>query len=1290
MNIGSKIGIAFALGLVVILAVGGIAYLNTQRLIEAHQRVIQTHEVQEKLDFILSAHLDAETGQRGFIITGEERYLEPYNAAIGRIQQNFDALADLIRDNPAQQKSLQQIREMSDAKIAELRETIQPRRESGLPGALPIFANGRGKKIMDDLRGLVDEMKAREQTLLDERTAAAEAWTNRTFLTIVLWTPLMLVVLAVVAVVMMRMVRYEGPAPQPRVPGQQWASIAMQYGFAVAAVAVASVLRWRLEASFGPLPLFITFYPAVLLVASIAGGGPGVATTVLSSLAADYWFIPPLGLFRYSAPNDVLALGIFTGANLFLCFLGERVRRARWAEAFGVAEQQRAEELSRQNDTLARQSDELTQQAEELSRQAEELSGRNEELQAQAEEIQTLNAELTHREDLLQSLLDATRMAAGEKAAMRDICNTALSMFGAAVATVAVYEKQDEQLLTLATAGLGDGSGVPHSRPTAHTFASLVINEKRTACLHDTALRPDLSGFQIEGKAPFRAVLGAPMRTAGQTFGAVVVYSDQPQQWTAEQFRLAEWLAGQCAHILETLRLQRQNEFLASVVKLASLSFGVGYPNGTLGMVNDAFEQLTGYTEDELRAIDWAKTLTPPEWQEIERKKLEELNRSGQPVLYEKEYIRKDGSRVPIELLVHLVKNAEGKPQYYFSFITDITERKRAQTALQQAKTTAEEANEAKGRFLANVSHELRTPMNAILGMVDLALQKTADRSAQDFLGVAKESADLLLTLLNDLLDSAKIESGKLTLESAPFSLRRVLDQTAQVLVVRASEKGIPFSYNVPDEVPDALVGDQIRLRQILLNLAGNGIKFTERGEVTVNVSKVDYDIIPPSPSGRGDWGEGSSAAKTGHDFIACPHPNPLPAGEGTVTLEFVVRDTGIGISPTDLQRIFLPFDQADASTTRRFGGTGLGLAISSSLVAMMNGRIWVESEEGKGSTFHFTVRLPLAEQAPVEPEIFEVPKAAPAQLRILLVEDNPANQKLAAYILKDRGHAVDIADCGQRAIQMVERGNYDLILMDVQMPGMDGLEATAAIRAAEKGSGPICRNGPEDALHKLDLTPFPPPVPIIAMTAHAMQGDRERCLAAGMDGYLSKPINAGEMISLVESLAMKQLGIRDGGLEKRVRDQGSGTRGRKSDDSSCLSDSEPRPPIPNPQSLIPPFKPQPPIPLFNPDLALKRCFNNQKMLKEMIQCFFEEVDVLFPLMHASLGKGDLIEFGRLGHRLKGTIIYLGAEPAREAALAVEKFEQHGGPSADAQAALKSLEHACKVLKSALTAQQRT
>ena len=520
-------------------------------------------------------------------------------------------------------------------------------------------------------------------------------------------------------------------------------------------------------------------------------------------------------------------------------------------------------------------------------------------------------------------------------------------------------------------------------------------------------------------------------------------------------------------------------------------------PDGWNIYFNQHWVEYTGLTLDESYGHGWNIPFHPDDkqraWEAWQR-----ATQHEEPYLLECRLRRADG--VYRWWLIHgtPLRDANGEIQKWFGTCTDIEERKRAEEALLEAKLAAEAANVTKSQFLANMSHELRTPMNAILGMIDLALPKAVDPTVKDCLQTARGSADLLLALLNDLLDSAKIESGKLELEAAPFSLRRMLDHITRILSVRASEKGLCFYCRILDDIPDAVVGDRTRLQQVLLNLAGNAIKFTERGEVAICVQRGEEGE---------EGGKGEREKKAGNETQdLSPHPNPLPEGDGTVNLQFSISDTGIGIPPATLERLFQPFAQADPSMTRRFGGTGLGLSICKSLVEMMGGRIWVESQEGQGSTFYFTLRLPLAQELPAN---FETPlaiTAAPVMpLRILLVEDNPANQKLAIYILQDRGHRVETAGDGREALYWTAQNRYDVILMDVQMPGMNGLEATAAIRARERtNSGADC----------------PRRVPIVAMTAHAMKGDREQCLAAGMDGYLSKPIDGLELIGLVEALA--------------------------------------------------------------------------------------------------------------------------------------------------------------------------
>jgi two-component system sensor histidine kinase/response regulator len=772
----------------------------------------------------------------------------------------------------------------------------------------------------------------------------------------------------------------------------------------------------------------------------------------------------------------------------------------------------------------------------------------------------------------------------------------------------------------------------------------------------------------------------------------------------------------QRAHNELEARVAERTSYLNALIENSPLAIMVCDSEQTIQLCNPAFEKLFQYSREEvigkpMRAIFGNEIL-------MEAREVPLLRVNEAPVNISVRRTRKDGVVVDVELhTVALIVKHEVKGS--LAIYQDISVRKRAEEAMQRAKEAAEATSRAKSEFLANMSHEIRTPMNGIIGMTELVLDTQLDPEQRDYLNLAKISADFLLTLINDILDYSKIEAGKLEIDSIEFNLASTIGDTMKTLSLRAHQKGLELAFEIGPEVPHGLIGDPGRLRQIIVNLVGNAIKFTENGEVILFVKVESMQ-------------------------------------SSQVRLHFTVADTGIGIPKDKQKAIFDAFQQVDGSMTRKYGGTGLGLTISSRLVELMGGKIWVESELGKGSKFHFTVSLDmqkgpartivpkdpvtlhemralivddnstnrhilvkmlenwhmkptavdsgaraivtlreavglgrafplilldaqmpemdgfaLAEAIKQNPEWRTVtvmmlssagqrgdaircrelgiaayltkpvrqdelldailvalssrPKRAPLvtrhslreerrQFRILLAEDNPVNQVVAVRLLEKNGHTVTVAENGRIALDIWQRQPFDLILMDVQMPEMDGLQATQAIRDHER------RNRGH--------------IPVVAMTAHAMKGDQERCLAAGMDAYLTKPIHTQELLATLER---------------------------------CVAANSNVEVIPTQLSSKPDFV------AMDFAAALDRLEGDRQLLEEIAHLFAEESPKSLSAIHAAINARDAQLVERLAHSVKGAAANLSANRVAQAALALEDLARIGD-LADAPRLLLGLE----------------
>ncbi len=642
--------------------------------------------------------------------------------------------------------------------------------------------------------------------------------------------------------------------------------------------------------------------------------------------------------------------------------------------------------------------------------------------------------------------------------------------------------------------------------------------------------------------------------------------------------------------ISERKAAEEQIRLLKEWINQVSDAVQVSDLEGNLVFVNEESSKRMGYSVDELLEMNVRDIEEIFKEEGSWEKHVQELKNKGNLII-EGTNIKRDGTRFPVEVNVKHVESAGGA--YIVAFSRDITQRKKAERELILAKERAEEAASAKQQFLSTVSHEIRTPMNAILGMSRL-LEKTnlADKQ-REYLNAVKTSAKNLLVIINDILDTSKIEAGKLELDIVGFRLEEVLRNILKATKYKAEEKGIGLFSQIDSRIAHVLMGDSVRLNQILLNLINNAIKFTNQGYV-----RIDAKLIS-----------------------ARPRLN---------LIEFQITDTGKGIHPDKLSTIFDSFTQEDATINRKYGGTGLGLSISKQLIELFGGSIQVKSQIGRGTTFYFTIPFRVGTESDLQQaEETDLSVTLLEGLSVLLVEDNEMNQLYACTILEEWGTRVTVAGDGKAALEALNHTEVDIILMDMQLPVMNGLEASRAIRDELKST-----------------------IPIIALTANAIKGDNERCLQAGMNDYISKPFEPAHLFQKMAQLTRN--------ADRKVLSLPIGTMQGE--------------PAPLPTTLSKPSTPK----IFDLSQLEKNFNGNTKFIQKVLKVFHKETPQLVGQLNQSLAQQDWQSVSRVAHKLKSSVGLMGIHVISHEIQNLDNYEDHDFSATEMAAMVHKIDQVCR------------
>lgn len=984
--------------------------------------------------------------------------------------------------------------------------------------------------------------------------------------------------------------------------------------FAAALVFLSALIRiWPLNQLESEVP-WVTFYPAVIVAAIYWGLLPAIIAIVLSSLAIGvYWPLFAAAPF-VDHPADYLGMGVFIGTSLMVSLVAEGMRRAKQK----AADAQQWVNSIFNNSIFALVTCDEHDLIQSVNPSVERIFGYSaDEIIGKKFDILLTGAAKKYKPPKAENLAIGQTGEWVECTGARKngdlfpaeihtskILNNGIYYYTKSVNDISEKKRAEQERLASAE----------RHRILLETSMDAIVTIEPPNWQYTSSNKAALQLFGLQQEGDLFALspweLSPPFQPNGQpslelfreAIDTALAKGTYSFNWTHQRKNGEEFPAivmtsrfdingrtGLQFTIRDLTEIRRSEQEYTTLLATTMDGFWEVDINGNLLDVNDAYSVMSGYTREELL------TMSVPQLEDIQSP--EEVDANIKKVIdtgyarFETRHRRKDKTSFHVEISSNY-RNIEGGR--FYVFLRDISERKASERVIIKSKEEAEQASRSKSEFLANMSHEIRTPMNAIIGLGYLAGLTKLNQKQRGYLSKIQSSAKSLLGIINDILDFSKIEAQMMELENSVFDLSDIIEQAGNLEIFNAEKKGLSIHFEIDSDIPRFLMGDPLRIRQILSNILGNAVKFTERGAIWV---KVEKGIV----------------------------------SNGNVALHFLVKDTGIGMEKEHMRNLFRPFTQADSSITRRFGGTGLGLTICKRLIDKMGGTIKVESQLHKGSEFRFSIELGLPQQESAHPSLFlsqngdqkgseKMIKEASRKLKglnVLVMEDHLINRQVVKEILEQGKIKVTTAENGKEGLELLQsKKSFDIILMDLQMPEVDGYEATRKIR-------------------ETDLK-----TPIIAMTAHAFSEDREKCIAAGMNDHIAKPINPDILyLTLAKSVGSGAVNAGGSSVEK-----GSSKNG-----------------VAFPAHL----------PGFDIEAGLSRVLNNRALYKDIVLSFCKDNRSAVKLTSRLLRQGKLKEAKSLIHDLKGLSATVSAVDVNKAAIELEKalanLSKGGGPEKNKQ-----------------------